>query len=77
GMLFSLVYFAALTSIFFVLSLTWHTGFDRSAILSGLAISPFALGSVLAASNRYRLIPLLGRKLLMLGVTLVIVGLGT
>ncbi|HHQ0309284.1 TPA: MFS transporter [Listeria innocua] len=77
GMLLSLVYFAAFTSIFFVLSLTWQTGFNRSAILSGLAISPFALGSVLAASNSYRFIPLLGRKLLMLGVTLVIVGLGT
>ncbi|EFR89319.1 major facilitator family transporter, partial [Listeria innocua FSL S4-378] len=77
GMLLSLVYFAAFTSIFFVLSLTWQTGFNRSAILSGLAISPFALGSVLAASNSYRFIPLLGRKLLMLGVSLVIVGLGT
>lgn len=40
GMLLSLVYFAAFTSIFFVLSLTWQTGFNRSAILSGLAISP-------------------------------------
>ncbi|EJO7007439.1 MFS transporter [Listeria monocytogenes] len=77
GMLLSLVYFAAFTSIFFVLSLTWQTGFNRSAILSGLAISPFALGSVLAASNSYRLIPILGRKLLMLGVALVIIGLGT
>ncbi|KID20317.1 MFS transporter, partial [Listeria monocytogenes] len=75
GMLLSLVYFAAFTSIFFVLSLTWQTGFNRSAIISGLAISPFALGSVLAASNSYRLIPLLGRKTLMLGVTHVIVGL--
>lgn len=34
GMLLSLVYFAAFTSIFFVLSLTWQTGFNRSAILS-------------------------------------------
>ncbi|MBC2255431.1 MFS transporter [Listeria ivanovii] len=76
GMLLSLVYFAAFTSIFFVLSLTWQTGFDRSAILSGLAISPFALGSVIAASNSHRFIVILGRKLLMLGVILVIVGLG-
>ncbi|WP_271000726.1 MFS transporter [Listeria seeligeri] len=77
GMLLSLVYFAAFTSIFFVLSLTWQIGFDRSAILSGLAISPFALGSVLAASNSHRFIAILGRKLLMLGVILVIIGLST
>ncbi|EUJ33694.1 major facilitator family transporter [Listeria floridensis FSL S10-1187] len=74
-MVLSLVYFAAFTSIFFVFSLTWQSGFGRSAIVSGLAISPFALGSMLAASNSNRLMQRLGRKLLIIGILLVIGGL--
>ncbi|WP_239257232.1 MFS transporter [Listeria ilorinensis] len=77
GMLLSMVYFAAFTSIFFVLSLTWQTGFGRSAIISGLAVSPFAVGSILLASNSYRFIPKLGRRLLSLGIILVMIGLGS
>ncbi|MBC1290778.1 MFS transporter [Listeria booriae] len=75
GMVLSLVYFAAFTSIFFILSVTWQTGFGQSAISSGLAITPFAIGSVLAAANSNRFIMKIGRKLLHLGVLLVIIGL--
>lgn len=75
GMIVSLVYFAAFTSIFFILSVTWQTGFGQSAISSGLAITPFAVGSVIAAANSNKFIIKIGRKLLLIGVTLVIVGL--
>ncbi|MHC5251056.1 MFS transporter [Listeria kieliensis] len=75
GMILSLVYFAAFTSIFFVFSLTWQSGFGRSAIVSGLAVSPFALGSMLAAANSNRFMQKLGRKLLMIGFILVMTGL--
>ncbi|MBC1419647.1 MFS transporter [Listeria fleischmannii] len=75
GMILSLVYFAAFTSIFFVFSLTWQTGFDRSAIISGLAVSPFALGSMIAAANSNRFASKMGRKLLVVGLLLVASGL--
>ncbi|WP_167630271.1 MFS transporter [Listeria valentina] len=75
GMILSLVYFAAFTSIFFVFSLTWQSGFGRSAIVSGLAISPYALGSMLAAANSNHFMQKLGRKLLIIGLVFVMTGL--
>lgn len=75
GMIFSLVYFAAFTSIFFVLSLTWQTGFGKSAISSGLALSPFAFGSMFAAANSNRFVQKLGRNLFFIGLIFIILGL--
>lgn len=75
GMIFSFVYFAAFTSIFFVLSLTWQTGFGKPAISSGLALSPFAFGSMFAAANSHRFVQKLGRNLFLIGLSLVIIGL--
>ncbi|RDX00999.1 MFS transporter [Listeria kieliensis] len=77
GIILSLVYFAAFTSIFFIFSLTWQSGFGRSAIVSGLAVSPFALGSMLAAANSNRFMQKLGRKLLIIGLVFVMTGLAT
>lgn len=70
-----LVYFAAFTSIFFILSLLWQEGFGRDALATGLMMSPFALGNLLSSSQSFRLSGRLGYKVLMLGSALVSISL--
>jgi len=75
GVVLALVYFAAFTSIFFTISILWQAGLGHSALESGIVSIPFAIGSILGASQSDRLSRRLGRTVLVVGVTLVTVGL--
>lgn len=75
GTILALVYFAAFTSIFFVISLLWQSGLGHTALESGLVSIPFAIGSIIGSSQSNRLTARLGRTVLILGVGLLSVGL--
>ena len=67
----AVVYFAAFTSIFFVLSILWQAGLGHAALDTGIVLVPFALGSIIASSLSDRLSRRLGRNVLLLGTLLV------
>jgi MFS family permease len=71
----ALVYFAAFTRIFFTISIFWQIGLGHSALASGLVTIPFAVGSIVGASLSDRLAERLGRRVLVIGTSLVTVGL--
>ncbi|MGH3315260.1 MAG: MFS transporter [Nocardioidaceae bacterium] len=75
GSLLAAAYFAGFTSLFFVLALFLQVGENYSPLLSGLAVTPFALGSAAAAAAGGRIVEYAGRTLVMVGLTLVIGGL--
>ena len=75
GVILALVYFAAFTSIFFTISLLWQAGLGHTALESGLVSTPFAIGSIIGASQSDRLAQRLGRTVLSLGVGLLSIGL--
>ena len=77
GTILALVYFAAFTSIFFTISLLWQAGLGHTALESGLVSIPFAIGSIVGASQSDRLAQKLGRNVLVIGVGLVTIGLVT
>jgi len=76
GVVLALVYFAAFTSIFFTISLLWQGGLGHTALESGLVAIPFAIGSILSASQSNQLSAKLGRNVLVIGTALVTIGLG-
>jgi len=61
GTILAMVYFAAFTSIFFTISLLWQAGLGHTALQSGVVGVPFALGSIVGASQSNRLSQRLGR----------------
>ena len=69
------MYFASFTSIFFTLSLLWQSGLGNSALSTGAVMLPFAIGSIIGASQSNRLTQRLGRTVLLLGTSFVAVGL--
>jgi EmrB/QacA subfamily drug resistance transporter len=75
GSVVALFYFAAFTSIFFIFSILWQEGFGHSALATGLMIVPFALGSMVAASQSYKVSAKLGRWTLVIGCALMAAGL--
>nr|WP_020551230.1 MFS transporter [Embleya scabrispora] len=75
GLLVMLFYFAGFTSIFFVFTLYLQSGLGYSALLAGLAITPFALGSAVGASIGGRLVNRFGHALVTGGLLMVAVGL--
>jgi MFS family permease len=76
GCLMILLYFAGFTSIFFISTLYLQSGLRYSALLAGLTITPFAMGSGFAAGVGGRLVGRFGRPLVALGLATVAVGLG-
>jgi EmrB/QacA subfamily drug resistance transporter len=75
GSLLALIYFASFTSIFFTLSILWQEGLKRQALATGLTIVPFAIGSMIAASQSDKLSRRLGRWVLVIGCSLMAIGL--
>jgi EmrB/QacA subfamily drug resistance transporter len=75
GSLLALVYFASFTSIFFTLSIFWQDGLGRGALASGLAVVPFALGSMIAASQSDKVSARIGRWVLVIGCSMLAIGL--
>jgi EmrB/QacA subfamily drug resistance transporter len=75
GSLIALLYFAGFTSIFFIFTLYLQNGLHYSALLAGLAITPFALGSAAGSTVGGRMVSRFGRSLIAAGLILVAVGL--
>lgn len=70
------VYFSGFTGIWLVFALFFQQGLGYSALQSGLAVTPFALGSAVSAALAGRLVARWGRRLTVTGLTTVAVGLG-
>ncbi|MFG1976772.1 MFS transporter [Nonomuraea fuscirosea] len=75
GSAIALFYFAGFTGIFFIFTLYLQSGHGYSPLLAGLAITPFALGSASAAVVGGHLVGRLGRRLVTIGLSMVIAGL--
>lgn len=71
------VYFCGFAGIWLVFALFFQQGLGYSPLLSGLSVTPFALGSAVSAALAGRLVSRFGRRLTVTGLVLVIVGLGT
>jgi EmrB/QacA subfamily drug resistance transporter len=75
GALIGLLYFAGFTTIFFIYTIYLQNGLHYSALGAGLAVTPFALGSAVAAAAGGRVVNRYGRPLVAAGLTLVAAGL--
>ncbi|WP_344284973.1 DHA2 family efflux MFS transporter permease subunit, partial [Actinomadura napierensis] len=75
GSAIALLYFAGFTAIFFIFTLYLQNGLGYSALEAGLAITPFALGSGVAAAVGGRVVARYGRPLVAVGLAAVTVGL--
>jgi EmrB/QacA subfamily drug resistance transporter len=74
GVLLALVFFAAFTSVFFTIALLWQAGLGHTALQSGLVVTPFAIGSIVGASQSDTLAARFGRAVLAAGLGMVAVG---
>ncbi len=68
------LYFAGFTPLFFVFTLYLQVGQHYSALLAGLSITPFALGSAVTAAVGGRVVHRAGRPLVAGGLLLVALG---
>jgi EmrB/QacA subfamily drug resistance transporter len=75
GVILALVYFAAFVSIFFTISILWQAGLGHTALESGVVSVPFAVGSIVGASQSGRLAARIGRTVLVIGSGMVAIGL--
>jgi EmrB/QacA subfamily drug resistance transporter len=75
GTLLGLLYFAGFTAIFFVITLFLQLGLGYSALIAGLTITPFALGSAVSSALGGRVVTRFGRPLIAGGLILVVAGL--
>jgi EmrB/QacA subfamily drug resistance transporter len=71
----ALVYFIGFTGIWLVLALFFQDGLGYSPLRSGLAVTPFALGSAVSAAVAGRLVSRFGRWLTVSGLSAMVVGL--
>jgi MFS family permease len=72
--LLGLAFFSGFTSIFFVLTLYLQNQLAYTPLQAGLAITPFALGSVITSAIGGRAVATHGREVVVLGLVLVVVG---
>lgn len=75
GAVVATVYFSGFTGIFFVLTIYLQQGLGYSALLAGLAVTPFAAGSAVMSAVGGRLVTRFGRSLVTWGLVVVVVGL--
>ncbi|MFE2757107.1 MFS transporter [Actinosynnema sp. NPDC059335] len=76
GALLGTVYFIGFAGIWLVFALYFQTGLGYTPLQSGLAVTPFAVGSAASAVIGGRLVERWGRKLTVTGLSMVVVGLG-
>jgi EmrB/QacA subfamily drug resistance transporter len=74
GSAIALVYFTGFTGIWVVLALFFQDGLGYSPLRSGLAVTPFALGSAVSAVFAGRAVPRFGRWLNVAGLVAAAVG---
>ncbi|MEU4153168.1 MFS transporter [Streptomyces sp. NPDC026659] len=70
------LYFIGFSGVWLVFALFYQHGLGFSPLMSGLAVTPFALGSAMAAVLAGRLVERFGRVLTVCGLTAVLAGLG-
>jgi MFS family permease len=70
------VYFVGFSGIWLVFALFFQIGLGWTPLQSGLAVTPFALGSAVSSATAGRLIDRFGRRLTVLGLVGVLVGIG-
>src|SRR4051794_37692107 len=70
------VYFVGFSGIWLVFALFFQTGLGWTPLQSGLAVTPFALGSATSAVFAGRLVERFGRKLTVVGLVGVLAGVG-
>ncbi len=70
------VYFVGFSGIWLVFALFFQTGLGWTPLQSGLAVTPFALGSAVSSVFGGRLVDRYGRRLTVIGLTGVLVGIG-
>lgn len=75
GAALGMVYFVGFTGIWLVFALFFQHGLGYTPLQSGLAVTPFALGSALSAAVAGRLVARYGRRLTVVGLVSVAVGL--
>lgn len=75
GATLGLAYFAGFTAVFFIWAQYLQDGVGYSALQSGLASLPFALGAAAAAAVGGRIVYRIGRALVAVGLVMSIVGL--
>ncbi|SER96027.1 drug resistance transporter, EmrB/QacA subfamily [Pedococcus cremeus] len=75
GSALAMAYFSGFTGIFFVLTLYFQGGLGYSPLLAGLAVTPFAAGSAVAAALGGRVVTTAGRPLVVGGLVAVVLGL--
>ncbi|HET8616623.1 MAG TPA: MFS transporter [Actinomycetales bacterium] len=75
GTAIAFLYFSGFTSIFFIVTIYLQSGMRYSALLAGLSVTPFAVGSAVTALVGGRVVSRIGRPLVVLGLVLVVVGL--
>ncbi|MEU4053229.1 MFS transporter [Streptomyces olivaceus] len=71
------LYFVGFSGVWLVFALFFQNGLGYSPLMSGLAVTPFAVGSAVAAAVAGRLVERLGRLLTVCGLVAVMAGLGT
>lgn len=70
GLAIGTLYFSGFTGVFLVLSVFLQEGLERSALATGLLLTPFAVGSAIAS-------PIAGRLVSRVGRVLTVIALGT
>jgi EmrB/QacA subfamily drug resistance transporter len=70
------VYFVGFSGIWLVFALFFQTGLGWTPLQSGLAVTPFALGSAVSAVAGGQLVNRYGRRLTVIGLTGVLLGIG-
>jgi EmrB/QacA subfamily drug resistance transporter len=75
GVALGTIYFIGFSGIWLVFALYFQIGLGYTPLESGLAVTPFALGSAASAVVGGRLVARLGRVLTVMGLSLVVVGL--
>ncbi|MFD7433717.1 MFS transporter [Streptomyces sp. NPDC059861] len=76
GAAIATLYFVGFSGVWLVFALFFQDGLGYSPLQSGLAVTPFAIGSAVAAAVAGRLVERLGRLLTVCGLAAVVVGLG-
>ncbi|MFD9462653.1 MFS transporter [Streptomyces sp. NPDC060027] len=76
GAVIAALYFVGFSGVWLVFALYYQNGQGFSPLRSGLAVTPFAIGSAAAAVVAGRLVERLGRLLTVCGLTAVALGLG-
>ncbi|HEY4419193.1 MAG TPA: MFS transporter, partial [Pseudonocardia sp.] len=74
GVALGTIYFVGFSGIWLVFALYFQNGLGYTPLQSGLAVTPFALGSATSAVVGGRLVARLGRLLTVMGLALVVLG---